>query len=87
MILLLMAGLLWTLQRCTKVAVVRGEIYSVEVNTSKKKSIIKRYDLERCSWQTVLFSHEGCRVRSCVVALRLAIICMFVMESWGGSTF
>ena len=52
----------------TKVAVVRGEIYAVEVNTSTKKSTIKRYDVERCSWQTVLSSHEGCRVGSCVVA-------------------
>ena len=52
----------------TKVAVVRGEIYAIEVNTSTKKSTIKRYDVERCSWQTVLSSHEGCRECSCVVA-------------------
>ena len=52
----------------TKVAVVRGEIYAIEVNTSTKKSTIKRYDVERCSWQTVLSSHEGCRDYSCVVA-------------------
>ena len=38
-----------SIPRSTKVAVVRGEIYSMEVATSKKKSIIKRYDLERCS--------------------------------------
>ena len=54
--------------RSTKVAVVRGEIYSMEVNTSKKRSTIKRYNNERCSWQTVLSSHEGCREGSCVVA-------------------
>ena len=52
----------------TKVAVVRGEIYAIEVNTSMKKSTIKRYDVERCSWQTILSSHEGCREASCVVA-------------------
>ena len=52
----------------TKVAVVRGEIYFIEINTSMRKSTIKRYDVERCSWQTVLSSHEGCRERSCVVA-------------------
>ena len=52
----------------TKVAVVRGEIYAVEVNTSMEKSIVKRYDVERCSWQTVLSSHEGCREGSCIVA-------------------
>ena len=52
----------------TKVAVVRGEIYAIEVCTSKNTSSIKRYDFERCSWQTVLSSHEGCREDSCVVA-------------------
>jgi len=51
----------------TKVAVVRGEIYAIEVNATEK-SRIKRYNVERCSWQTVLSSHEGCRVESCVVA-------------------
>ena len=52
----------------SKVAVVRGEIYAIEVNTSMKKSTVKRFDVERCSWQTVLSSHEGCREGSCVVA-------------------
>jgi len=51
----------------TKVGVVRGDIYAIEVNTSTKKSTIKRYNFERCSWQTVLSSHEGCREGSCVV--------------------
>ena len=53
--------------RSTKVAVVRDEIYSMEVNASKRKSTIKRYNNERCLWQTVLSSHEGCREESCVV--------------------
>ena len=52
----------------TNVAVVSGEIYAIEVNTSTKISTIKRYDFERCSWQRVLSSHEGCREESCVVA-------------------
>ena len=51
-----------------KVAVVKGEIYAIEINTSTKKSTIKRYDVERCSWQTVLSSHEGCREDPFVVA-------------------
>ena len=51
-----------------KVTVVRGEIYSIEINTSSKKSTIKRFNVEWCSWQTVLSSHEGCRKYSCVVA-------------------
>ena len=54
--------------RSAKVAVVRGEIYSLETNTSSKKSTIKKFNVERCSWQTVLSSHEGCRKNSCVVA-------------------
>jgi len=52
----------------SEVAVVRGEIYAVEVNTSSKKSTIKRYDVERCSWQTLSSSREGCRENSCVIA-------------------
>jgi len=51
-----------------KVTVVRGEIYSIDIDISFKKSTIKRFNAERCSWQTVLSSHEGCRRYSCVVA-------------------
>ena len=51
----------------TKVTVVRGEIYAIEVNLSMEISTVKRYDVERCSWQAVLSSHEGCREDSCVV--------------------
>jgi len=52
-----------------KVTVVRDEIYSIEFETSRSgKSTIKRFNVERCSWQTVLSSHEGCRRGSCVVA-------------------
>ena len=57
-----------SITRFTKVAVVSGEIYAIEANTSTKKSTVKRYDVERCSWDTVLSSHEGCRGNSCVVA-------------------
>ena len=53
--------------RSTEVAVVRGEIYAIEVNPSMETSIVKRYHVERCSWQTVSSSHEGCRKESCVV--------------------
>ena len=52
----------------TKVAVVRGEMYAIEVSRLQEKSTIKRFDVERCSWQTVLSSQEGCREDSCVVA-------------------
>ena len=51
-----------------KVTNVRGEIYSIEFDTSSRKSTIKRFNVLRCSWQTVLSSQEGCRTGSCVVA-------------------
>ena len=54
--------------RSTKVAVVRSEIYAIDVNTSTNKSTVNRYDFERCSWQTVFSSHEGCREYFCVFA-------------------
>ena len=59
----------------SKVAVVRGEIYAIEINTSTNKSTIRRYDVERCSWQTVLSSHEGCRDNSCVIAAANLYVC------------
>ena len=51
-----------------KVTVVGGEIYSIEIDITSRKSTIKRFNVERCSWQTVLSSHEGCGEDSCVVA-------------------
>ena len=58
----------WPTEDPAQVTVVRGEIYSIDIDTSSKKSTIKRFNVERCSWQTVLSSHEGCRLWSCVVA-------------------
>ena len=52
----------------TKVTVVRGEIYTIKIDASSRESTIKRFNIERCSWQTVLSSHEGYRLESCVVA-------------------
>ncbi|KAJ7358818.1 Kelch-like protein 12 [Desmophyllum pertusum] len=49
------------------VTVVRGQIYAIEFNTSTQKSTISRYNMELCSWETVLSSHQGCRKDSCVV--------------------
>ena len=54
--------------RSDEVAVVNGEIYSLEINTSSEQYTVERFNVERCSWQTVLSSHEGCREDSCVVA-------------------
>ena len=53
--------------RSAVVTVVKGQLYAIEV-TSTEKSTIQRYSVERCSWQTVLSSDEGCREGSCVVA-------------------
>ena len=52
-----------------KVAAVKGEIYSLEISASSKQTTIKRLNVERCSWQTVSSSYEGCREASCVVAV------------------
>ena len=53
-----------------KVTIVKGEIYClhIQINATPRETTIKRYDVERCSWQTVLSSHEGCRQQPCVVA-------------------
>ena len=51
------------------VAVLGGEMYAIEVNMTTRKSIIKRFSVERCSWLTVLSSDKGCRKESCVVAI------------------
>ena len=50
------------------VTVVKGDIYAIEVNKPVGKSTIKRYDVERCTWQTVVESSQGCRNGSCVIA-------------------
>ena len=56
------------LANSTLVTTVKGQIYSIQVNTSTKKSTIERFNVESCSWETVLSSPEGCRVGSCVVS-------------------
>ena len=50
------------------VTVVKGDMYAIEVNKPVGKSTIKRYDVERCTWQTVVESSQGCRNGSCVIA-------------------
>ena len=58
-----------------RVAVVRGQIYALEVNTIDIKTTVKRFDSELSTWQTIL-SREGCRVSSCVVS---AGDCLYVL--------
>ena len=50
------------------VTVVKGDVYAIEVKKPVGKSTIKRYDMERCTWQTVVESSQGCRNGSCVIA-------------------
>ena len=50
------------------VTVVKGDMYSIEVDKPVGKSTIKKYDVERCTWQTVVESSQGCRNGSCVIA-------------------
>ena len=49
------------------VTVVKGDIYAIEVNKPVGKSTIKRFNVERCTWQTVVESPQGCRNGSCVI--------------------
>ena len=50
------------------VIVVKGEMYAIEVNKPVGKSTIKRYNVELCTWQTVVESPQGCRNSCCVIA-------------------
>ncbi|XP_022799747.1 influenza virus NS1A-binding protein homolog A-like [Stylophora pistillata] len=51
------------------VTVVKGDMYAIEVNKPVGQSTIKRYNVELCTWQTVVESPQGCRNDSCVVAV------------------
>ena len=50
------------------VVVIKGEIYALEIYTLWEESTIKRYNVDMCSWQTVLTSNQAWRGESCVVA-------------------
>ena len=72
----------WSTSDPAQVAVVRGEIYSIDIDTSSRKSTIKRFIAERCSWETVLSSHEGCRIWSFVVAAGIHLyVCGEMLEA------
>ena len=51
-----------------KLVVLKGEIYAVEVNIYSTKTTIKKYNVKRCTWETLISSCEGCRENACVVA-------------------
>ena len=50
------------------VVVMKGEMYALEMDLFIEESTIKRYNVDMCSWQTVLTSNQACRYESCVVA-------------------
>ena len=57
------------LSQTKRVAVVRGQIYGIDIDRRDGKSTIQRYDVELWSWQSILSSPErGCREDACVVA-------------------
>ena len=51
-----------------RVVVIRGQIYTIDVDRHTKKSTIERYSMASCSWEKIFTSHEGCNYLSCVVA-------------------
>ena len=51
-----------------KLVVLKGEIYAVEVNIYNTKTTIKKYNVKRCKWETLISSCEGCRENACVIA-------------------
>ena len=65
-----------TLSNTKLAAVVRGQIYAINVDIRAKKTTIERFDVGLRSWETVLLSDEGCRGNSCVVA---AGNCLYVL--------
>ena len=63
-----MSDLIDVLAYSAIVTVVKGDVYSIEVNKPVGKSTIKRYNVELCTWQTVVESPQGCRNSSCAIA-------------------
>ena len=51
-----------------KLVVLKGEIYAVEVNIYNTNTTIKKYNVKRCKWETLISSCEGFREYACVVA-------------------
>ena len=51
-----------------KLVVLKGEIYAVEVNIYSTNTTIKKYNVKRCTWETLISSCEGLRENACVIA-------------------
>ena len=51
-----------------KLAVLKGEIYAVEVDTRGRKTVTKRYSVKQCAWETLHSYHGQYRLDACVIA-------------------
>ena len=53
-----------------KLVVLKGEIYAIEFNIYSRgdETTIKKYNVKRCKWETLISSCEGCRENACVIA-------------------
>ena len=59
-----------------RVAVIRGQIYAINVEGEQNKSTIERYNMGSWSWESIFTSRRGCREDSCVIA---AGDCLYVL--------
>ena len=55
-------------ENVSRVAIVRGEMYALELNTSEQQTTVKIYNVEQCTWKTLHSSSEACREQTCVVS-------------------
>ena len=72
-----------------QVAVIRGQIYAIDIEGGQSESTIERYNMGSWSWESIFTSRRGCRQHCCVIA---AGDCLYVLggkrESWElGSLF
>ena len=51
-----------------KLVVLKGEIYAVEVSIYNTNTTIKKYNVKRCTWETLISSCEGFRENACFIA-------------------
>ena len=51
-----------------KMAVLKGEIHALEVDTQDMTATIKKYNVKLCRWETVITSREGFRMNACLIA-------------------
>ena len=68
--------LIYSYSESKQMAVIRGQIYCIDVDRLQNKSTIERYNMESLSWESIFTSPEGCREDSCIVA---AGDCMYVL--------